>query len=306
MNNSLNNPVTRPNVVFFALRFFKHNWQVLTTVFLLNITVLYLFNHTFESIFPQLTLNLTTTNTDDLSALAVMDRLNVVNISWLVVKTFVEFFTIAVVTLILKSILDIVIEKNGNIPVTEIKDLQSGIGVKSLLVGFLPVVFSAPMLKLALLAIWRSFQFIIILLLIAVLVNILLFSLGGGVVAVTYIIFRLFSILIPLVVTILVVFRQYSFSDYLGDLKNLFTKRGADLFNCIIFIVFTLVLTPTIMIAIVAITNVIGQALNILAVTNFLNTLVASYLTGFFSDLYLVVVFIMVFFYFESKETDSK
>ncbi|RIY35253.1 hypothetical protein, partial [Psittacicella gerlachiana] len=198
------------NVVIFSLRFFFHNWQVLTGVFLITITVLYAFNHLFEALVPQLSLKLTTTNTDQLSALAIVDQLNILNVSWLIVKTFVEFFIMAVIALILKSIVSVIEDKNPDVEFKEIKDLSSGISLKTLIAGFLPVVFSAPMLKLALLAIWRSFQFLILLIFIAIILNILLFSLGGGVVSIIYIVFKMLGVLIPLIVTVLVVFKQYT------------------------------------------------------------------------------------------------
>ncbi|RIY33791.1 hypothetical protein CKF54_02210 [Psittacicella hinzii] len=292
----------KPNIIFFGLRFFGHNFRILTCIFLLGITVTYFFENFIQTIFPSLQLSLSTSSTDDLSALAIIDRLNILNASWLIVSTFVELFLIAVIALIVKSIVEVVERNNPEInSILELKDLRSNIKLKDLIQGFLPVIFSKPMLKLTLLAIWRCFQFSIILLLLEALLNILLFNLGEGVVAILFIFFRVVSIVLTLSITILVVYNQYTFTDYLIDLKNLFMKRGGDLFNTFVFVIFMLVLTPTLMIAVIALSDTIGSLLNIPSVMSFINTLVFSYISGFLAKLYLIVVFIMIYNYQKSR-----
>lgn len=299
------------NIVFLGLRLFLANWRSYLISFLIILTFLFLIRQ-LETRISSLVIDLKTTTTDDLSLFSLLDRLTIVNVVWFIVKSLIEIiFAIAIITLS-KFYIETIEKENKRLAVdnnkkadtfVEAASFNTNTSIKQSLVFIASYFGNLEHLKVLILAVWRSFQFIIILSLLAFTISLFTYNLGESILSLLYIVFRIIGIIVPYLIAALVIFRQKSFYGYLVDLKNILLYRGEDFFNVFIFVIFTLVLTPSLMIAIVALFNYLGNITDLTNITNFINSLITSYLTGFFSGIYAIVISCLVYVYYTQDKT---
>ncbi|MFC6276614.1 hypothetical protein [Psittacicella hinzii] len=296
MKPSFYAPKREVNTLWLALRFFGNNWLFLSCIFLIGITIQYNFENLIR-VFPALVLDLQTVKIEELTAMSFIEKLTVYNTGWIIAKAIVNSLIVAIIIIAMKELAQLLESRNDNKALYEITDLKAHVSLATTFKSFFILLFSWQVLKISLFAVWRSLQFVLVFMAISFIVSAITYNFGDAVVSILYLLFRIFNIMLPIIVTTLAIFERKSFAGYFIDFKNLFTVRAADFFNSIVFVSIVLVVTPMLMILLYALMSILGSSLNITSVTDFINQFAADYITGFLTDLYIVVIFMVIYVY---------